>query len=599
MSKMDRRIDKDSPFRQRKTTIPLSRLTRRQFLKVSFAGFAAASLMEYGIVATPDRIARAFQTATMPNGVAAGEITQTSAVLWVHSTALGTVTFEYADADDFGTILGTMTAEVTDGILPVKVAVDGLSPATDYFYRVSDSADNVAMGTFRTAAELGTQNGLRFGVTGDWRGELAPYPSISNVLERELTFFVGMGDTIYSDYPSPDLEKPQCLTLEDYRIKHNEGYAERFEVNYWAAIRSNIAFIPTIDDHEVANDFAGGAAPSYDPRFEGYEGEFVNETELYRNGLQAFREFNPIHDLVWQETNNPLTDGKPNLYRYFTYGSDAAVFVLDNRSYRSAPLEAVTDFNNFMETLTFLTDSFDDSRTMLGMPQLNALIRDLMQAHEDGITWKFVMMPEPIQNLGFAVAQDRFEGYAAERSAILKFIADNEIKNVVFVAADIHGTIVNDITYQVKPLVEQITTDTWEISTGAVAFDAPFAPTVADLADSYNLLTPEQLDFFVNGSDEDKEDFIQGLINAQVDPLSAPLVGLDENDNIDAELLQGKWTATLTYGWTEFDIDAETQQLRVTTYGIDPYTREEIEADPDDILSRTPRVVQEFTVNPK
>jgi len=33
------------------------------------------------------------------------------------------------------------------------------------------------------------------------------------------------------------------------------------------------------------------------------------------------------------------------------------------------------------------------------------------------------------------------------------------------------------------------------------------------------------------------------------------------------------------YGWTEFEI--ETQQLRVKTYGIDPYTEAELLANPE------------------
>ena len=41
-------------------------------------------------------------------------------------------------------------------------------------------------------------HGLRFGVAGDWRGELAPYPAISNVAGRNLDFFVEHGDTIYA-----------------------------------------------------------------------------------------------------------------------------------------------------------------------------------------------------------------------------------------------------------------------------------------------------------------------------------------------------------------------------------------------------------------
>jgi 3-phytase/alkaline phosphatase D len=42
----------------------------------------------------------------------------------------------------------------------------------------------------------------------------------------------------------------------------------------------------------------------------------------------------------------------------------------------------------------------------------------------------------------------------------------------------------------------------------------------------------------------------------------------------------------------------QTQQLRVTTYGIDSYTPTQVAADPDAILSRTPTVVNEFVVDP-
>ena len=52
-------------------------------------------------------------------------------------------------------------------------------------------AGATAIGQFETAAELGTQTGLRFGVTGDWRGELAPYPAIQNAPRPGFSVFCG------------------------------------------------------------------------------------------------------------------------------------------------------------------------------------------------------------------------------------------------------------------------------------------------------------------------------------------------------------------------------------------------------------------------
>ncbi len=80
------------------------------------------------------------------------------------------------------------------------------------------------------------------------------------------------------------------------------------------------------------------------------------------------------------------------------------------------------------------------------------------------------MLPEPIQHRGLMSAQDRFEGYAAERAELLQFVVDNEIANVVFVAADIHGTLVNNITYSLGPETSQIPTQAFEVTVGPVAY---------------------------------------------------------------------------------------------------------------------------------
>src|SRR5262245_18745269 len=61
-------------------------------------------------------------------------------------------------------------------------------------------------------------------------------------------------------------------------------------------------------------------------------------------------------------------------------------------------------------------------------------------------------------------------------------------------------------------------------------------------------------------------------------------------------LVQGLYMATAVYGWTEFTIDLDTQQLDVKTWGITPYNQAELEANPGSVTGRTPQVVDEFTV---
>lgn len=540
---------------------------------------------------------------TLPNGVAAGDATATSVVLWTHSTELGGVVFEMATDAEFTDVVGSWTAEVTETQQPVKVLVEDLMPATVYYYRATDAAGNSTSGHFRTPAEVGTTQGLRFGVTGDWRGELSPYPAILNVPERDLDFFMLHGDTIYSDYPSPAVPLAQAVTLEDYRNKHNEAYGTRYDLNSWAQIRSSIVIYATIDDHEVTNDFAGGASPDYDPRFADYEGEFVNETDLYRNGLQAFVEYNPIADEYYEDTGDVRTENKPKLYRYRTFGSDAAIFVLDARSFRDEPLPPVMDLTDQLEVLNFLSASYDPERTMLGRAQVELLKADLLSADEAGITWKFVMIPEPIQNLGSLYASDRFEGYAAERAEILHFINENEIMNVVFISADLHTMLTNNLSYQagLGDLLQSThrPVPAFEIVTGSVSFSEPLGPTVVKLALDMGLVTQEQHDDYFAGTPDERDEFMEVLINAQVEPFGYSPVGLQDAEGIEAELISGRYHATNIFGWTEFEIDPATQALRVITYGIEPYNQEQLETNPEEILAREPQIVSEFVVQPQ
>lgn len=550
-----------------------------------------------GIVLLIGGMAAAQPDTTLPNGVAAGDVTQTTAVLWTRSTETGTVTFEVAADADFGSVVQTATADVTDPLLPVKVSIDGLSPATQYSYRVTDSAGNSAVGTFRTPAEAGTKTGLRFGVSGDWRGELAPYPSVRNADERDLDFFVLHGDTIYADYPSPDVPIGQATTVEEYRRKHNEVYAERQGLNTLADLRASTAVLAMIDDHEVTNDFAGGAPPSSDPRFGSSEAEFINDTDLYETGLQVFQEYNPLRDEFYGDTGDPRTAEERKLYRYQTYGSDAAVFLLDARSFRDEEIKNPAEFTG-ETTAAMIVQTYQPGRTMLGAAQFEELKADLLDAQEQGITWKFILVPEPAQNLGPLNAGDRFEGYAAERADLLKFIVENDIRNVVFIAADIHGTLVNNLTYAEAPGGEQIVTDLWEITTGAVAFDAPFGPTVVALAAGLEFITPQQRALYNVAPPALKEQFMSELINGQIEPFGYNPIGLDGSP-VAAELVSGGYLVTSSFGWTEFEIDAGTQQLRVTTYGIPAYTQSQVLDDPAKVAALEPAVLSEFTVEAK
>jgi hypothetical protein len=337
--------------------------------------------------------------------------------------------------------------------------------------------------------------------------------------------------------------------------------------------------------------------------------EFVNDTQAYEDALQAYQEYHPLQDRFYDTPADPRTDGERQLYRSQSFGSDAALFMLDSRSFRDAQLPPA----DLADPTQFLVDAFDPSRTLLGRAQVELLKQDLLAAEENGVTWKFVTIPEPIQNFGVVNAEDRFEGYAAERTETLKFIDDNDIDNVVFMAGDFHGTIVNNLTYQEGPGQEQIATNAFEVVTGPVAFfDGRFGPNVANLSAAAGFIGPEELAFYdslpvapdADDALNDKDDFIKQLLIGQTDLFGYDPVGLNNNLEfaeglIDATLLQGDYLSAHTYSWTEFDIASDSQKLLVTTYGIDAYSEADVLANPEAVLGLTPTIVSQFEVTPQ
>ncbi|OYW78120.1 MAG: hypothetical protein B7Z37_01215 [Verrucomicrobia bacterium 12-59-8] len=569
-------------------TLPIPAISTLSAVGVNGALTASGDSQEIGSPGTITNIAPT---------VAAGDVTSASATLWTHSYAPGTVTFEYSTDSTFATGVSSTTGTVADVMQPVKVSVSGLTAGTSYFYRVTDAATATATGRFKTAPASSSTVALHFGISGDERGELAPYPSVKNAAGKNLDFFLQFGDTIYGDVSSPAVPAAQARTLAEYRAKFNEVYSSRYGLNTLADLRASTAIFAVIDDHEVTNDFSGGELRTTDARFSSDTGTYINETETFLNGTQAFREYHPIVDTNYGATGDPITANKLNLYRYSVQGKTAATFVLDTRSFRSAPLTPVSDITNSTQVTNFLVSSFTPGRTLLGAAQKTQFKADLLAAQSAGILWKFICVPEPVQNFGVLGAEDRYEGYAAERTELLKFIDDNKITNVVFITADFHGTVINRLSYQVGPGQPQIQTNSIEIITGPVGYDKPFGPTIVDLAMAAGLAAPGTDLYYQSLTAVQKEGLVfQNIINPSLTPLGYNPVSLTNNPLPTCHLLNGLYTATNSYGWTEFTIDGTTQELNVKTWGIAPYSKAQLDADPAGVTARTPAIVSEFVM---
>ncbi len=540
---------------------------------------------------------------TMPNGIAIGDVTQTSAVLWALSTATGTVTFQVATDVAFANVVKSASAAAADATIPVTVAVQDLLPGTAYQVRVRNAAGASLTGRFRTNAATG--KGARLGFGGDWRGELGSFPAVADLAAANLDVFIADGDTIYGDYPSPAVNKPAAETLAEYRAKHAEVYGTSLGLNTLAAARAVTPWLACIDDHEVIDDFSGGAAPSSDPRFAGLAGTYINDTSRFRDGVRAFVEYNPIADLRYGATGDARTAAKSKLYRYRTFGRSAALMLCDQRSFRDAPLTTPANLADPAAVGAYLAQTFASGRTMLGSQQFADLKADLKRSQTEGFTWKFVVLQEPIQNLGVLASSDRYEGYAAERRDLLAYIEAQGIRNVVFLSADVHGFMVNNLTYQTGAGQPQQASSAFEVVTGAVAFDPPFGPYVAGASQQLGLISATQaagyaglpVAYDADDTVNDKDDFIKQLVNGSVVPLGYDALGL-AGSKISSTLTRGDYAAFHAYGWTELIIDPASEQLTVNYHAIPWYSQADLSASTAAIMGRMPLVEVAFKVNP-
>ncbi len=413
----------------------------------------AASAVLVHAVATADAASPGF-----PHGVAAGEVTSTSAILWTRAAKPGSVIVAYGVADG-----GTATrsfrlraARVNDFTLQHRVR--GLEPGTTYEYRFAQGNALSPIGTFTTAPAPTAAAGVRFAISGD--ADATPgangkpafnrYEVYARMAAETNHFNINLGDTIYSD--SEVGGAPVARTIQQKWAKYRLGLA----LPALQKLRASAGLYSHWDDHEFIDDFSKAE-----------DGEAI-----YTAGVEAFHDYSPV-----------MYRSNVGLYRSFRWGKNLELFFLDERSFRSmkatkacdgdlAPMlpQAVRDaFATLAPALrnpvppACLAALDDPARTMLGAPQYAAFTKAVRASKA---TWKVVVNEVPIQQY-YALPYDRWEGYAVERARLLRFLQAN-VKNVVFLTTDTHANFVNEVRYKTlggPPEGSGI----WEVVTGPVA----------------------------------------------------------------------------------------------------------------------------------
>jgi alkaline phosphatase D len=407
-------------------------------------------------------------------GVSAAEVTQRSAIFWARTTKPGNVWLQLRRNGKLGTCRpsrlpnGRRIKSKRKNDLTVQLRLRHLQPSKSYVYRFcAPGGRHSATGRFKTAPRKSSRKLIRFGLSGDQ--DARPLPGgdepywndfeVWNRIRRQGNDFnVLMGDTIYSDTEVPG------YTLEDVALTVQQkwgAYKTNLGMKSWTRARGSAAYYGHWDDHEFVNDFSrheNRFPYSNDGVFQGVNK--IKGEKLYRRGVRAFRDYNPVS-----------YSKKLGLYRHDRWGKNLEVFFLDERSFRSASADydgacdnpagsgnpdlaptAPQSVRNVFAAIApplahpvsqeCLDAINDPNRTMLGARQLRRFKKDISKSKA---TFKVILNEVPIQQF-YALPYDRWEGYAAERKNLLRFL-DKKVDNAVFLTTDVHANMVNDARF--------------------------------------------------------------------------------------------------------------------------------------------------------
>ena len=268
--------------------------------------------------------------------------------------------------------------------------------------------------------------------------------------KEKNAFNVMLGDTIYSDCEVPGRLNPIALSVKQKWAKYKINLKNRS----LQALRASAGYYSQWDDHEFVNDFS--------PKENSFDNNVnVNGSTLYKRGEQAFRDYAPVH---WTKRNG--------LYRSLPLGQEprrcssstsarsaartrtratcattrrpASRTWRPRRRSRPATLFAAVTPSLAQPVSPACTARINDpNRTFLGKRQLAAFKKAVKRSTA---RFKVVMNEMPIQQY-YILPYDRWEGFAAERADLLRYLQHN-VKNVIFLTTDVHATLINDARFK-------------------------------------------------------------------------------------------------------------------------------------------------------
>lgn len=238
-------------------------------------------------------------------GYVSGDVTHTSALIWLRTDPGSRVSLEYADDPSFSQSRWTRALPVdSNADNSTIIPLDHLRPSTRYYYRALVAGKRPGpIASFLTAPAPQDSAKVVFCFSGDTRESYRPFTIMQAVQAQRPDFFLYLGDTIYADRGG------SAGTLEEFWQKYRTNRSDPFSQHCF----NTTSVYALWDDHEVADDF-------------------LPDHPLAPIGLKAFLDYWPIR----RNTFEPR-----RIYRAVHWGRALELFLLDGRQYRDPNHESL------------------------------------------------------------------------------------------------------------------------------------------------------------------------------------------------------------------------------------------------------------------
>ena len=438
------------PFEKKLKKLKKLKISMHKFIKINFTicSFITIFICFYGKIFGQ----------TITHGPMIGGITAHSARVYIRTSVATPITIEYSTDSLFNQSLSIDDSTRTDLDNSKIFDLNHLTPFSDYYfrYKIGTNPQNIS-GHFKTFPIESSAEHLVI-VTGSCQ-ETANMKVFDVMPTYQPNLFIHTGDFTYPSYQIPryyGMDYP-----EDWNAV-KLGWLKRNEEPICKEMlkRIPIAYMPDDDDTWGNSRFYKGG----EAKIKMENGKLINYFELNprtanmrSNCLNAYKYFFPGYK---------MEDDTNGYYHSFKMGN-CEFFMIDVRSANTG------GWNNlkYNELLNWWSFNGGNSRqSILGEKQLNWFLNAIKNSTA---TWKFIVSGVPfnkniqklveapllLQGIEFDIAgqqgtgfrmsysfSDYFGAYAYEKTKILNFIKDNDLKNIIVISGDTHGCAIDDGT---------------------------------------------------------------------------------------------------------------------------------------------------------